>query len=150
MVKVYALNGGTGELCGLWNSREEAPNIGVTLMLVLAGLALANQLPMTSIFTIVAQYTLKIALQVGYRVERSLGKNGEFVYPNSNYVARVLSMNPLSLEHSYEVYRERVLSLRNSPVCEREELIPRGDYIKVSYDLQLPPFELQTPYRYFV
>src|SRR5690606_13130144 len=115
MVNHYALSGGTSELCGLWNSRHKAPNMGVTINLVVAGMALCSQLPITSIFTIVASYTLKIARQMGYRIETSLGNNGEFIYPNSNYVARVLSMNPRTLENTFGLYKEKILSLRENP-----------------------------------
>ena len=137
LVNDYHSNGGTGELCGLWNSREEAPNMGITLMLVLAGLAIANQLYITSLFTIVASYTLKIAMQVGFKIEKSVGLNGEFVYPNSNYVARVLVMNPNDLEFTYQVFKKRILSLRNNLVFNKTETSPKGESILVKYDLKL-------------
>lgn len=137
LVQSYSDNGGTGEICGLWNSREEAPNMGITLMLVLAGLAICSQLPITSLFTIVASYTLKIALQVGFKIEKGVGINGEFVYPNSNYVARVLSMDPHKLEHTYQVFKNRILFLRDNPVCHKMETTPKGDQILVKYELKL-------------
>jgi hypothetical protein len=138
MVRDYRMSGGTSELCGLWNSREEAPNMGITLNLVLAGLSLSNQLPITTMFTIVASYTLKIALQVGFRIEKELGNNGEFIYPNSNYVARVLSMNPLTLANAYSIFQERILFLRENPVCVRLEKVPKGIEIPFDYALKLP------------
>jgi len=137
MVRHYALNGGTSELCGLWNSRSKAPNIGVTMNLVVAGMAMCNQLPVTSIFTIVAQYTLKIANRIGFRVETSLGNNGEFTYPNSNYVARVLSMNPQTLDHTYNIFREKILNLRENPKLERMEKVGKDKNILYSHDLEL-------------
>ncbi|MDX5320956.1 MAG: hypothetical protein LPK45_07605 [Bacteroidota bacterium] len=138
MVNEYRINGGTGELCGLWNSREEAPNMGITLNLVLAGMSLCNQLPITSLFTIVAKYTLKIALQVGYRVEKGLGNSGEFVYPNSNYVARVLSMNPQTLEFTYDIYKDQILNYRNNPEGSHMFEAPNGQSVKFNYQLTLP------------
>lgn len=137
MVKHYALNGGTSELCGLWNSRTKAPNTGITMNLVIAGIAICNQLPITSIFTIVASYTLKIALRLGYRVETSLGDNGEFSYPNSNYIARVLSMNPQTLDHTYAVIKERILELRDNPFLERTEVIKDTQRIVYTHELSL-------------
>ncbi|HKL03321.1 MAG TPA: hypothetical protein VJ911_06575 [Cryomorphaceae bacterium] len=135
MVEHYALNGGTSELCGLWNSRSLAPNAGITLNLVVAGMALCNQLPITSIFTIVASYTLKIARRMGFQIETELGNNGEFVYPNSNYIARVLSMNPLTLEHTYNIFRDQINELRENPFLEKTVEIPSGDNIVYSHDL---------------
>jgi len=137
LVQEYSDNGGTGEICGLWNSREEAPNMGITLMLVLAGLAICSQLKITSLFTIVASYTLKIALQVGFKIEKNVGINGEFVYPNSNYVARVLSMDPHSLEHTYQVFKNRISTLREKKVFDNIETTPKGEKILVKYDLNL-------------
>jgi len=139
LVKQFAENGGTGEICGLWNSREEAPNMRITLMLVLACLAMASQLRLTSIFTIVASYTLKIALQVGFKIERGVGINGEFIYPNSNYVARVLSMDPRALEHTYQIYKNSILSLRSSPIIQKIETTLKEEEILVKYDLKLHP-----------
>ncbi len=136
MVRHYALNGGTGELCGLWNSRSLAPNVGVTLNLVLAGMAICEALPITSLFTIVAQYTMKIARRMGFQVESSLGKDGEFIYPNSNYVARVLSMDPNKLEHTYLFFKDKILALRDDPQLERVEEVDDKRII-FSHDLSL-------------
>lgn len=137
MVNHYALSGGTSELCGLWNSRSKAPNIGITINLVVAGMAICNQLPITSIFTIVASYTLKIARQMGYRVETSLGNNGEFIYPNSNYVARVLSMNPITLEHSFAMYKEKMIALRENPNLRTIENVRDNQEVIYIHDLSL-------------
>lgn len=137
MVSHYAISGGTSELCGLWNSRAKAPQMGVTINLVVAGMALCSQLPITSIFTIVASYTLKIARQMGYRIETSLGDNGEFIYPNSNYVARVLSMNPKTLEHTFGRYKEKILAIRENPNLECIESVPKYGDVTYIHDLAL-------------
>lgn len=137
MVNHYALSGGTSELCGLWNSRTKAPNMGITINLVVAGMALCSQLPITSIFTIVASYTLKIARQMGYRIETSLGNNGEFIYPNSNYVARVLSMNPNTLEYTFGMYKEKICALRENPSLKRVEGIQNEKEVIYIHDLRL-------------
>lgn len=137
MVKLYSERGGTSELCGLWTSREVAPNTGITINLVTAGMALCSQLPITSIFTIVASYTLKIALRMGYRIEKELGNNGEFIYPNSNFIARVLSMNPQTLENTSEPIRTKILSLREDPFNSFEETTSDNRSITYSCNLQL-------------
>jgi hypothetical protein len=137
MVRHYALSGGTSELCGLWNSRKVAPNTGVTMNLAVAGMAICNQLPITSIFTICAQYTLKIAMRLGFRVETSLGNKGEFIYPNSNYVARVLSANPQSLAHVSQIYYDKILKLRANPKIELLEDIGNDKKILYTHDLEL-------------
>ncbi|MBC7425952.1 MAG: hypothetical protein H7321_05400 [Bacteroidia bacterium] len=134
MVKQYSDNGGTCELCGLWNSREEAPNMGITFLLVIAGMSIVNQLPVTSMFTIVAAYTLRMATRIGFQVETSLGNDGTFIYPNSNYVARVLSQNPHLLTTAAAEVKASVMDLRNNPVHIRKEKVPKGE-VEISYDL---------------
>jgi hypothetical protein len=137
LVELYRHQGGTAELCGLWNSREESPNVGITLNLVLAGLAICNQLPITSMFTIVASYTLKITLQVGFAIEKQVGNNGEFVYPNSNYVAKVLTMNPQTLEKTYQIYKEKIINMRQNTSISREEITPKGQHVVFNHNLNL-------------
>ncbi len=137
MVRRYALQGGTSELCGLWNSRAKAPNTGITLNLVIAGIAICDQLPVTSIFTLVAIHTLKIAKHMGYRVVHSLGENGEFHYPNSNFVARVLTMNPQLLEYTNTMIKERLLTLRENPLLERIEVINQTSQVRYTHQLNI-------------
>ncbi|MCH2214573.1 MAG: hypothetical protein MK086_05330 [Flavobacteriales bacterium] len=137
MVRHYALNGGTSELCGLWNSRSLAPNIGVTVNLVIAGMAICSQIPVTSLFTIVAQYTLKIARRMGFQIETSLGIDGEFVYPNSNFVARVLSMNPQLLKSTHPIFRSRITKLRENPKLESLEKVGKEQTILYTHDLKI-------------
>ncbi|MEM9052236.1 MAG: hypothetical protein AAGC47_09315 [Bacteroidota bacterium] len=137
MVRHYALSGGTSELCGLWNSRSLAPNIGVTVNLVVAGMAICSQLPVTSLFTIVAQYTLKIARRMGFQIETSLGIDGEFTYPNSNYIARVLSMNPQLLEHTFNIFRDKISKLRENPKMESLEKVGKDQTILYTHDLNI-------------
>lgn len=81
---------GTAELCGLWNSREVAGmGIGSTLLvracLARAGLVLANQLQINSLFALCASYTLRMALGTGFEVEESVGDNGKFPYPKKRF-----------------------------------------------------------------
>ena len=137
MVRNYAQNGGTSELCGLWNSRSVAPNLGVTVNLVVAGMAICSQLPVTSLFTIVAQYTLKIARRMGFEIETSLGIDGEFIYPNSNYIARVLSMNPQLLKNTYGIFRTKIDQLRENPKMDSLERVGKDQTILYTHDLNL-------------
>ena len=66
---------------------------------------------------ICADYTLVMFKKVGFLVDGSLGTNGSFPYPNKDYVARVLGiMNAESLENAEEYDKERMKSLRNTPI----------------------------------
>jgi hypothetical protein len=88
IVKQY-LQEGVGELCALWNAKEVA-GMGLSIMLVRAGISTLNQINCRTLMGICADYTLKMFRKVGFVVDTSLGEGGEFTYPNENYVARVL------------------------------------------------------------
>ncbi len=127
---------GTGELCGLWNAKSVA-GYGVSLLLVRAGISIVNQIKINSLFTICGDYTLPMVNRVGFIVEKSIGNNGEFLYPKENYIARVLrKMNAVTLETAEEYDRERILDLRDTPIQQAFEKGPKGE-LHVDYDLTI-------------
>lgn len=127
---------GTGELCGLWNSKSVA-GYGVSLLLVRAGISIVNQIGIEALFTICADYTLPMVQRVGFIVERSIGSNGEFQYPKENYIARVLrKMNATTLETAEKHDKERILDLRANPVQTTNENGPKG-ILTIEYNLLL-------------
>jgi len=131
---------GTGELCGLWNAKSVA-GIGISILLVRAGIAIVNQIRLASLFTICADYTLPMVRKVGFIVEDSLGKDGEFVYPNDSYIARVLrKMNAETLESAEEYDRNRIFDLRNNPTQLTRELGPKGE-VEIDYQLLIPTYD---------
>jgi len=131
---------GTGELCGLWKAKSVA-GIGISILLVRAGIAIVNQIRLASLFTICADYTLPMVRKVGFIVEDSLGKDGEFVYPNDSYIARVLrKMNAETLETAEEFDRNRIFDLRNHPIQHTMETGPKGD-VEIDYQLVIPTYE---------
>lgn len=136
MVKKYRNNGGVGELCALWNAKMVA-GMGLSVLLTRAGIAITNQLEITTLMGICADYTLKMFKQVGFVVDSSLGENGGFPYPNPSYTARVLGiMNAASLETAAEYDKKRMSSLRNNPIqiaIENEQ----KEEIVINYDLTI-------------
>ncbi len=131
---------GTGELCGLWNAKEIS-GLGISLVLIRAGISLVNQVNLASLFTICADYTMPMVKKVGFTVENSIGNNGEFVYPNENYIARVLKkLNTTTLELAEELDRNRIFSLRNNPIQEFKEIGPKGE-VDINYNLILSCFD---------
>lgn len=131
---------GTGELCGLWNAKSVA-GIGISLLLVRAGIAIVNQIRLASLFTICGDYTMPMVRRVGFIVEDSLGDNGEFFYPKDDYIARVLrKMNAETLETADEYDRERIFDLRYNPVQHTIEQGPKGE-IDIDYHLLLPAYD---------
>jgi hypothetical protein len=139
VINEYAEHG-TGELCGLWNGKSVA-GIGISILLVRAGIAIVNQVRLASLFTICADYTLPMVRKVGFIVEDTLGNGGEFIYPNENYIARVLrKMNAETLETAEEFDRDRIFDLRNHPNQKTIETGPKGE-IEIDYHLLLPTYE---------
>src|SRR5699024_670064 len=75
LVNLYAREG-TGEICGLWNSREMAANGIGSLHLGRAIVAVASQLNLTSLFALCAPATVRNCLHVGFEIAHYLGRNG--------------------------------------------------------------------------
>src|SRR5690606_23971272 len=89
LVAQYARTG-TGEGCGLWNSREIAGYGIGSIFLSRAGIAGAAQVGVTSLFSLCAPYTVKLAENMGYRVEEAVGNKGTFYYPKLDLVATAM------------------------------------------------------------
>jgi hypothetical protein len=134
LVKKYANNGGVGELCGLWNSKK-VKGIGVSVMLIRAAISTINQLQFHTITGICAEYSLEMFQHVGFVINNDLGDNGKFVYPNENYIARVVGiLNGTTLDTALTYDRERMLSLREDPIQKRIEKGPKGEFT-INYNL---------------
>lgn len=137
IIKSY-VDSGTGELCGLWNSKLVA-GMGISLLLIRAGISIVTQIKLDSLFTICADYTMPMVKRVGFEVEDSIGKKGDFVYPNENYIARVLrKMNAIKLDSAEELDRSRILDLRNNPIQTFSEEGTKG-MIEIEYNLLIKP-----------
>lgn len=134
LVKEY-MKEGVGELCALWNAKEVA-GIGLSIMLVRAGISTLNQISCNTLMGICADYTLKMFRKVGFVVDNTLGNNGEFVYPNENYIARVLGiLNAKDLSTAEEFDRLKMLDLRRNPVQQCIETGANDVRIEVNYKL---------------
>lgn len=127
---------GVGELCALWNAKSVA-GLGLSLLLSRAGISICSQVGISIMVGICADYTLKMFRKVGFVVDDSLGDGGEFVYPNENYIARVLGiLNARNLETAEEEDRLRMLSLREDPNQTYSEY-PNIKDLEISYQLQM-------------
>jgi hypothetical protein len=135
IINLY-IDSGTGELCGLWNSKKVA-GCGLSLLLIRAGISIVTKINLNSLFTICADYTLPMVKRVGFTVEDSIGRNGNFVYPNENYIAKVLrKMNAISLDTAEDYDRQRIFDLRDNPNQTFTEVGPKGPMI-VEYRLEI-------------
>lgn len=133
---------GTGELCGLWNSIEAAGKGYSTLLMqagvAQAGIAVASQLNLKSLFALASPWTLATTLKLGFSIEKSIGNNGFLPYPTADLLATLLIVKDIKkLELADSIYKERINDLRNNPQQKKQETGPKGT-IDIEYDLIIP------------
>jgi hypothetical protein len=129
---------GTGEVCGLWNSREAAA-LGIGgVFLIRAGIALAQQIRLRSLFALCAPYTVQMAVDMGYHILEGLGNNGTFYYPKLDLVATALFLPDVdTLSKADEETRSHINYLRTHPIGVRNEIIKKREVI-IDYQLAIP------------
>lgn len=117
----------TGELCGLWNSREIA-GLGIgSLFLTRAAIAMAYHRGLQSLFGLAAPVTVKVASKAGFVIERSLGENGFFNYPKLDLVATAMIIPDLkTLEFASPYDKKIIYELIDNPSQKRIESGPKG------------------------
>jgi len=137
MVWNYAQKG-TGEGCGLWNSREIAGYGIGSIFLTRVGVAMSTQIGLDSLFGLCAPYTVKMAQSVGYEIEQGIGNNGTFYYPKLDLVATVLILRDLKdLSAADDENKAAIIGLReNLQGIRIEEL--RKKKIEIHYDIEIP------------
>lgn len=137
MVEKEHDNGGTGEICGLWNSRKVAGMGFGSLFLTRAAVAISCDIGLSSLFALCAPYTVKTAEYFGYKKIDSLGNNGTFYYPKLDLVATAMLLpDTKSLECAELNEKERIFSLRNNPIQTVVE-DNRKRQVEIGYDLEI-------------
>lgn len=133
---------GTGELCGLWNSREVA-GMGIGSIILVracvarAGVVIAEKLKLNSLFAFCASYTLPMAQRTGFEIEESIGNKGTFAYPKPDLLAYVTILNDVKkLNQAKPVEKKHIMDLREHPFQKKIERGPKGQ-IEVEYILDL-------------
>jgi hypothetical protein len=138
IVKTLAVHG-TGEICGLWNSKEVA-GLGIgAIFATRAAVAIGTQLGLTSVVSLSSPVTVRFSEFQGGGVVTSLGNNGTFYYPKINLLATVCCIeNIVDLPLCNPSERERIMDLREHPVQSALELYPfrkEAPSIHISYNL---------------
>lgn len=137
LVWKFAQNG-TGEGCGLWNSREIAGYGIGSIFLTRVGVAMSSQIGLDSLFGLCAPYTVKMAQSVGYEIEYGIGNNGTFYYPKLDLLATVLILRDLkNLSAADEENRRAIMTLRDNLQGVRIEELRRKK-IEIHYDIEIP------------
>jgi hypothetical protein len=137
LVWEYAQHG-TGEICGLWNSREIAGYGIGSIFLTRAAVAISTQIGLKSLFALCAPYTVKMAEAVGYSIETSIGNNGTFYYPKLDLLATTMILKDVNtLSTAMPEDRAAIMSLRENLNLERVEEL-RNKKIEIHYEIQIP------------
>lgn len=136
-VKKHALSG-TGEICGLWNSREIAGYGIGSIFLTRAAVAISSQIGLTSLLALCAPYTVEMAQMVGYEIEKSVGNEGTFYYPKLDLVATSMILHDVTtLSKANPEDREAIFSLRQHPNIIKIEIL-RKKQIEIHYETLIP------------
>ncbi|GHE33236.1 hypothetical protein [Sphingobacterium griseoflavum] len=140
LVWAYARHG-TGEVCGLWNSREIAGYGVGSIFLTRAAVAISSQVGLRSLFALCAPYTVAMAQSVGYQLETSVGNNGTFYYPKLDLLATTLILQDVKeLSVADEEERNAIFQMRNQVNLTAIEKLRRRE-IEIEYKLELPNME---------
>ncbi|MBE7175966.1 MAG: hypothetical protein INR69_06155 [Mucilaginibacter polytrichastri] len=137
LVRGYAQQG-TGEICGLWNSREiSGYGIGC-IFLIRAAVAISEQIGIQSLFALCAPYTIKPVVSCGMQLEDSVGNKGTFYYPKLDLLATSMILKDVPTLHKAEDDdREAIMKIRReADVIRIEEL--RRRQIEIHYQTTIP------------
>jgi hypothetical protein len=141
VVKEYAVNG-TGEICGLWNSREVA-GMGIgSVFLTRACVTISTQIKLQTLFALCAPYTIKMAENVGYHILETVGNKGTFYYPKLDLLATAMILEDvpvLSRGDKEEV--DSIMALRAMPIQKRIETLRKKE-LEINYNLEIPNIDI--------
>jgi hypothetical protein len=137
IVEEIHAGGKTSELCGLWNSYEVA-GLGIgSFFATRAGVAVAYQLGIKSMFALCAPYTVKWAMRVGCEIVSGMGNEGTFFYPKLDLIATaVLLRDTGALERAKPSERKRIHDFIDNPDQVAMET-PPGRRFQVAIDYRL-------------
>ncbi len=130
---------GTGELCGLWNSKEVA-GLGVgSIFPSIASVVIAEQIGLTTMFSLCSPATVRFNQWIGSDVLKNVGNDGTFYYPKLDLLATAVFLaDAVTLSHAHPREREKMLHLRKNLHSVSEEKSPfKNISVKVHYDLQI-------------
>jgi len=129
---------GTGELCGLWNSREIAGYGIGSIFLIRTTVAIAYQIGIQSLFALCAPYTIPPGQAVGMELEDTVGVNGTFYYPKLDLVATTMILKDVpTLTKAYEEDKAAIFDIRDNLNVTRLEILRRKE-ITIHYQIQIP------------
>ena len=136
----FAQNG-TGELCGLWNSREIAGYGIGSIFLIRVAAAIAQQIGLQSLFALCAPYTIKPVKSIGMELESSIGNGGTFYYPKLDLIATTMILKDVPvLSKADDIDKMSILEVREKLNFDRIEEL-RGKQIMIKYETKIPQLD---------
>ena len=137
IVEYNGMNGGVGELSGLWIDNR-LRGLGTGVYMVRAAIASASQLLFKTMIGICGDVTLQMFKDVGFVVEESIGRNGTFLYPNDELIAHAVGiLDAVTLNNASNHDKIIMESLRTDPLQVRLENEGKKE-IKIDYNLTYP------------
>lgn len=128
---------GTGEICGLWNSRKVAGLGFGSLFLTRAAVAITTQIKVKSLFALCAPYTVATAENFGYEILKEVGNEGTFYYPKLDLLATAMLLPDTDLlQSASDLELDRVGSLRKKPNQIFTEQSKRKE-VEIQYQLEI-------------
>ena len=132
---------GTGELCGLWNSREIAGYGIGSIFLIRTTVAISYQIGIQSLFALCAPYTIPPGKAVGMELEDSIGVNGTFYYPKLDLVATTMILKDVpTMSKANEEDRNAIMDIRENLNVTRTEILRKKE-ITIHYDIKISNLE---------
>jgi hypothetical protein len=137
LVWKYAQHG-TGELCGLWNSREIAGYGIGSIFLIRTAAAISYQIGIQSLFALCAPYTIPPGTAVGMEIEKSIGRDGTFYYPKLDLIATTMILKDVPiLSKAAEEDRAAIFKIRENLNITRIEVLRKKE-LTIHYQIEIP------------
>lgn len=106
---------GTGEICGLWNSRS-AKGLGISFLLMKMSCSILNQTGVDCLLGLCSPYTLPMLQSVGYVIDPTLGNNGTFYYPKDDLIATTIILRDIQkFRYADKDVARHILKMRKTP-----------------------------------
>jgi hypothetical protein len=129
---------GTGELCGLWNSREIAGYGIGSIFLIRTSAAISYQIGIQSLFALCAPYTIPPGESVGMEIEKSIGKDGTFYYPKLDLIATTMILKDVpTLSKAHEEDKNAIMKIRENLNITRVEILRKKE-LTIHYQIAIP------------
>lgn len=128
---------GSGEICGLWNSKDMGGYGLGTPILIRSGIAIASQLGIKTLFALCAPYTVQPVVNAGMELVDVVGNKGTFYYPKLDLIATAMVLNDLlELSKANEETRSEIIRMREQPESFRLVLY-KDKEIAINYSLNI-------------